>query len=145
MDFVNGEVPSTTHILGVNMAAGYFFQDPYLTPDMNRDTIVYLDQVAPDDATKLAWLRANGYTYVIYDRTVSLWSQQRDPDNLLTPLVPPFEAFLNHALILVRSLDGTDVYLVPPGGRMMAEIPPMLFTTLSFLVFFLAARAASIG
>ncbi|MBA3826751.1 MAG: glycosyltransferase family 39 protein, partial [Ktedonobacterales bacterium] len=107
VDFFNQQVPLTTHVLGVNIAAGYFFHDPYLTPDMNRDLIPYLHQIAPSEDAKLAWLRGHGYTYVIYDRTVSQWSQQRDPDNLLTPLVPPFEAFLNHRLLLVRSLDGT--------------------------------------
>jgi 4-amino-4-deoxy-L-arabinose transferase-like glycosyltransferase len=114
VDFVNQEVPHDARILGVNVAAGYFFIDPYLTPDMNRDITFYLAQVAPTEDAKLAWLRAHGYTYLLYDRDVSQWSLQRDPDNLLTPLVPGFEAFLNHKLILVRSLDGTDIYLVPP-------------------------------
>ena len=113
VDFFNNEVPLTTKIYGVNIAAGYFFKDPYLTPDMNRDAVPYLAQVAPTEDEKLTWLRAHGYTYVIYDRTVSLWSQARDPDNLLTPLVPSFEAFLNRKLILVNSLGGTDVYLIP--------------------------------
>ncbi len=113
VDFFNTEVPLTTPVLGVNLAAGYFFDDPYLTPDMNRDIIFYLHQIAPTDAEKMTWLRLHGYTYVIYDRTVSLWSQARDPDNLLTPLVPSFEAFLGRNLILVNSFDGTDVYLVP--------------------------------
>jgi len=73
---------------------------------------------------KLAWLHAHGYTYLLYDRDVSQWSLQRDPDNLLTPLVPGFEAFLNHQLILVRSLDGTDIYLVPPvsGGAVARAV-----------------------
>jgi hypothetical protein len=114
VDFVNQNVPPDAAILGVNVAAGYFFHDPYFTPDMNRDITFYLNQVAPTEDDKLAWLRAHGYSYVIYDRTVSDWSLQRDPDNLLRPLVPGFEAFLNHRLILVRSLDGTDIYLVPP-------------------------------
>ncbi len=117
VDFVNATVPRDAKILGVNLAAGYFFKDPYLTPDMNRDITYYLAQVAPTEDQKLAWLRSHGYSYLIYDRDVSLWSQQRDPDNLLTPLVPGFEAFLNHQLILVRSLDGTDIYLVPPAGH----------------------------
>ncbi len=123
VDFVNQEVPHDARILGVNVAAGYFFTDPYLTPDMNRDITFYLAQVAPSEDAKLAWLRAHGYTYLLYDRDVSQWSLQRDPDNLLTPLVPGFEAFLNHQLILVRSLDGTDIYLVPPangGARAVA-------------------------
>ncbi len=114
VDFMNSEAPHNVKILGVNLAASYFFDDPYLTPDMNRDIIYYLAQVAPTDADKLAWLRAHGYVYVINDLSVTQWSRQRDPDNLLKPLIAPFESFLAHDLILVRSLGGTDVYLVPP-------------------------------
>lgn len=115
-DYFNAEAPPDARVLGVNLAASYFFTDPYLTPDMNRDVIIALAQAAPTDAAKLAWLRAHGYAYVIYDRTVSQWSLDRDPDHILTPLLPPFEAFLAHDLILVRTLDGTDVYMVPPAG-----------------------------
>ncbi len=114
VDYFNTQVPTNARVLGINLAATYFFDDPHITPDMNRDVIVYLAQVAPTDAQKLTWLRAHGYTFVIYDRNVTQWSIDRDPDHLLTPLYPPFEAFLAHALILVRSLDGTDVYMVPP-------------------------------
>ncbi len=113
-DYLNSEVPLTTKILGVNLAATYFLRDPYVSPDMNRDIIPYLDEVAPTDEQKLAWLHREGYRYVIYDRTVTQWSLDRDPANLLTPLLPPFESFLAQRLILVRSLDGTDVYQVPP-------------------------------
>ena len=116
-DYFNHNVPADAKILGVNLAAGYFFKDPYLTPDMNLDMIFYLASVAPTEPQKLAWLRAHGYTYLIYDRHETQWAQgRRDTDNLLKPLVLPFEAFLSHQLVLVRSLDGTDIYLVPPSS-----------------------------
>lgn len=114
VDYVNTTMPLNAKIYGVDLNAGYFFKDPNLTPDMNRDATVYLSEIAPTDQSKLAWLRAQGYQYVIYDRTIRQWSLARDPDNLLRPLVKPFEAFLDHKLILVRSLGGTDLYLVPP-------------------------------
>lgn len=113
VDYFNAEAPPDAKSLGIDVSATYFFDDPFITPDMNRDQIVFLAQVAPSDAAKLAWLRAHGYRYVLYDRTVKQWSIDRDPDHLLTPLYPPFEAFLAHELILVRSLEGTDVYLIP--------------------------------
>lgn len=116
VDYVNAKVPLDAHIYGIDLTAGYFFKDPYLTPDMNRDATVYLSEVAPTDHDKLVWLRAHGYQYVIYDRTIRQWSLARDPDNLLRPLVQPFEAFLDHDLVLVRSLGGTDLYLVPPAS-----------------------------
>jgi 4-amino-4-deoxy-L-arabinose transferase-like glycosyltransferase len=114
VDYCNSYVPHNAHILGVNLGAGYFFDDPYLTPDMNRDIVFYLEQIANTDQQKLAWLRQHNYTYLIYDRNTALWSQQHDPDRILTPLLPLFEGFLQRQLILVRSLNGTDVYLIPP-------------------------------
>jgi 4-amino-4-deoxy-L-arabinose transferase-like glycosyltransferase len=116
VDFVNSNVPLDAHILGVNLGAGYFFDDPYLTPDMNRDYIYYLAQIAPTDAEKIAWLHAQGYSYLIYDRQVTTWSKQHDPDNLLKPLIQPFQSFLARNLILVATLGETDVYYIPPGA-----------------------------
>ncbi len=116
-NFFNQDVPPDAKALGVNLAAGYFFDDPYLTPDMNLDVIFYLSNIAPSEAQKLAWLRAHGYTYLIYDRHVTQWMQQRrDTGNLFSPLVQPFESFLSDKLVLLRSFDGTDIYWIPPAG-----------------------------
>ncbi|HKD75920.1 MAG TPA: hypothetical protein VKB76_10505, partial [Ktedonobacterales bacterium] len=116
-DFFNQDVPANAKALGVNLAAGYFFADPYLTPDMNLDVIFYLSTIAPAEDQKLAWLHAHGYTYLIYDRHVTQWMQQRrDTGNLFSPLVLLFETFLSDKLVLLRSFDGTDIYWIPPAG-----------------------------
>lgn len=112
--YFNADVPLDAKVIGVNLNAGYFFKDPYVTPDMNLDIIGYLAEVAPSDAQKLAWLSAHGYRYLIYDRHVTLWAQgRRDTDNIFRPMIAPFESFINRHLILIRSLNGTDVYWIP--------------------------------
>lgn len=113
VDYVNAQVPDDAKLLLVGNGFGYFLQSHDYVDDSAEDWVPYLmtAEQTPSDTVRL--LRAQGFTYLIYQEQNLQYIIHAYHATVLAQYLPGFHHFLETALIRVQTFEDYTLYRIP--------------------------------
>lgn len=114
VSYLNTTLPHDGKLLMLARGSGYFFSNRQYVADSGGDWIPYLVSAGKTPDGILRILRAQGYTYVVYDASLMHWLEHGYENRVLQADVPVYLAFQQSHLIFIASWGSISLYRVPP-------------------------------
>jgi 4-amino-4-deoxy-L-arabinose transferase-like glycosyltransferase len=114
VDYVNHSLPHDGKLLMLGRGTGYFFEDREYVADSGGDWVPYLVSAGKTSDGILRLLRAQGFTYVVYDSRVTRWLVDGYKNHVLASYLPAYFMFQQCSLDYIGTWGQISLYRVPP-------------------------------
>lgn len=118
VDYANTTLPHNGKLLVLGRGIGYFFQDREYVADSAGDWVPYLVSRGKTPRGILQLLRAQGFTYVVYDGTLMRYLVRGYQNHVLASYLPTYLSFQQCTLDYVATWGGVSLYRVPAPNAM---------------------------
>lgn len=120
-DYVNSTLPHDGKLLMLGRGTGYFFTGRDYVADTGGDWVPYIVGEGKTPTGMLSILRAQRFTYVVYDGDLMYWLTNIYENRVLASQLPAYLAFQARELELVGQWGNVSLYRVPPPDNAVAS------------------------